>query len=165
MTRTTPGLALPSPNFRATPMGGHLAIPYDLACNRSHTLRNFSEIREGAAIVSAALQDVGIIAESNVLNVVDRNKIRRGRTKARTTLLSQVIKDYDHGQFGLYFDGRKDRTLSIEDNRRKVVIEEHRSLVKEPGSEYTSATCLQISGERKLLEITDIVFCHALTVT
>ncbi|GBN47966.1 hypothetical protein AVEN_84124-1 [Araneus ventricosus] len=79
----------------------------------------------GAAIVSAALQDVGNISESNVLNVVDRNKIRRGRTKARTPLLSQVIKDYDHDQFGLYFDGRKDRTLSMEDNRRKVIIEEH----------------------------------------
>ncbi|GBM52342.1 hypothetical protein AVEN_229571-1 [Araneus ventricosus] len=89
----------------------------------------------GAAIVSAALQDVGIISESNVLNVVDRNKIRRVRTKARTTLLSQVIKDYDHDQFGLYLDGRKDRTLSMEDNRRKVIIEEDISLVKEPGSE------------------------------
>ncbi|GBL99657.1 hypothetical protein AVEN_68901-1 [Araneus ventricosus] len=92
--------------------------------------------RAGAAIVSAALQDVGIISESNVLNVVDKNKIRRGRTKARTALLSQVIKDYDHNQFGLYFDGRKDRTLSMEDNRRKVIKEEHISLVKEPGSEY-----------------------------
>ncbi|GBM38120.1 hypothetical protein AVEN_40990-1, partial [Araneus ventricosus] len=92
--------------------------------------------REGAAIVLAALQDMGIISESNVLNAVDRNKIRRGRTKARTTLLSQVIKDYDHDQFGLYFDGRKDRTLSMEDNRRKVIIEEHISLVKEPGSKY-----------------------------
>ncbi|GBN91367.1 hypothetical protein AVEN_129185-1, partial [Araneus ventricosus] len=84
--------------------------------------------RVGAAIVSAALEDVGVISESNVLNVVDRNKIRRGRTKARTTLLSQVIKDYDHDQFGLYFDGRKDRTLSMEDNRRKVTIE-HISLI------------------------------------
>ncbi|GBM23759.1 hypothetical protein AVEN_271122-1 [Araneus ventricosus] len=92
--------------------------------------------RAGAAIVSAALQDVDIISESNVLNVVDRNKIRRERTKARTTLLSQVIKDYDHDQFGLYFDGRKDRTLSMEDNRRKVIIEEHISLVKEPGFEH-----------------------------
>ncbi|GBL86267.1 hypothetical protein AVEN_131994-1 [Araneus ventricosus] len=92
--------------------------------------------RAGAAIVSTALQDVTFISESNVLNVVDRNKIRRGRTKARTTLLSQVIKDYDHNQFGLYFDGRKDRTLSIEDNRRIIIIEEHISLVKEPGSEY-----------------------------
>ncbi|GBN73164.1 hypothetical protein AVEN_187567-1 [Araneus ventricosus] len=92
--------------------------------------------RAGAAIVSAALQDVGIISESNVLNVVDRNKIRRVRTKTRTTLLSQVIKDYDHDQFGLYFDRRKDRTLSMEDNRRKVIIEEHISLVKESASEY-----------------------------
>ncbi|GBM20110.1 hypothetical protein AVEN_268426-1 [Araneus ventricosus] len=76
--------------------------------------------RAGAAIVSAALQDVDIISESNVLNVVDRNKIRRGRTKARATLLSQVIKDYDHDQFGLYFDGRKDRTLSMEIHNRKT---------------------------------------------
>ncbi|GBL99578.1 hypothetical protein AVEN_68840-1 [Araneus ventricosus] len=91
--------------------------------------------RAGAAIVSAALQDVGIISESNVLNVVDRNKIRRGRTKTRTTLLSQVIKDYDHDQFGLYLDERKDRALSMEDNRRKVIIE-HISLVKESDSEY-----------------------------
>ncbi|GBM43302.1 hypothetical protein AVEN_220830-1 [Araneus ventricosus] len=89
-----------------------------------------------AAIVSAALQDVGIISESNVLNLVDRNKIRRGRAMVRTTLLSQAINDYDHNQFGLYFDGRKDRTLSMDDNRRKVIIEEHISLVKEPGSEY-----------------------------
>ncbi|GBN52042.1 hypothetical protein AVEN_273674-1 [Araneus ventricosus] len=90
----------------------------------------------GAAIVSAALEDVDIISESNVLNVVDKNKIRRGRTKARTTLLSQVIKVYDHDQFGLYFDGRKDRTLSMEDNKRKDIIEELISFVKESGSEY-----------------------------
>ncbi|GBO11828.1 hypothetical protein AVEN_267193-1 [Araneus ventricosus] len=92
--------------------------------------------RTGTAILSAALQDVGIISESNALSVVDKNKIRSGRTKARTTLLSQVIKHYDHDQFGLYFDGRKDWTLSVEDNRRKFIIEENKSLVKEPGSEY-----------------------------
>ncbi|GBO29460.1 hypothetical protein AVEN_16336-1 [Araneus ventricosus] len=91
--------------------------------------------RAGVAIVSAALQDVGIISESNALNVVDRNKIRRRRIKGRTTLLSQVMKDYDHDQFGLYFDGRKDRTISMEGNRRKVIIEEHITLVKEPASE------------------------------
>ncbi|GBO07535.1 hypothetical protein AVEN_105756-1 [Araneus ventricosus] len=92
--------------------------------------------RTGAAIVSAALQDVGIISENHVLYVVDRYKIERGRTKTRTTVLSQVIKDYDQDLFGLYLVGRKDRTLSMEDNRRKVIIEEHISLVKEPGSEY-----------------------------
>lgn len=91
--------------------------------------------RAGAAIVSAALQDVGIISPSNISNVVDRNKIRRERTKARTTLSSQSVLAVSD-QFGLYFDGRKDRTLSLEDNRRKVITEEHLSLVKEPGSEY-----------------------------
>ncbi|GBN59348.1 hypothetical protein AVEN_101239-1 [Araneus ventricosus] len=44
MTRTTPELAPPSPNFRATPTGGHLATKYDLACNRPHTRRIFSGI-------------------------------------------------------------------------------------------------------------------------
>ncbi|GBM46773.1 hypothetical protein AVEN_6054-1 [Araneus ventricosus] len=44
MTRTTPVMASPSPNFRATPMGGHLATTYDLTCNRPHTRRIFSGI-------------------------------------------------------------------------------------------------------------------------
>ncbi|GBM35316.1 hypothetical protein AVEN_195823-1 [Araneus ventricosus] len=44
MTRTTPELAPPSPNFRATPTGGRLATTYDSACNRPHTRRIFSGI-------------------------------------------------------------------------------------------------------------------------
>ncbi|GBN01640.1 hypothetical protein AVEN_36208-1 [Araneus ventricosus] len=44
MTRTTPELALPSPNFHATPTGGRLATACDLACNRPHTRRIFSGI-------------------------------------------------------------------------------------------------------------------------
>lgn len=107
--------------------------------------------RAGAAIVSATLQDVGIISQSNVSNVVDRNKIRRERTKARTILSSQsVLKDYDRGQFGLYFDGRKDRTLYLEDNRREVKIEEHVSLVKEPGSVYIGHVSLN-SGKAQII--------------
>ncbi|GBN25609.1 hypothetical protein AVEN_143805-1 [Araneus ventricosus] len=34
MTRTTPELAPPSPNFHATPTGGRLTTTYDLTCNR-----------------------------------------------------------------------------------------------------------------------------------
>ncbi|GBN76550.1 hypothetical protein AVEN_99247-1 [Araneus ventricosus] len=121
--------------------------------------------RVGAAIVSAALQDVDIISESNVLNVVDRNKIRRGRTKARTTLLSKVIKDYDHDQFGLHFDGRKDRTLSMEDNRRKVIIEEHISLVKEPASECIGHVSVNFGRAQIIGNNIYRFFCHALTMT
>ncbi|GBM32642.1 hypothetical protein AVEN_89640-1 [Araneus ventricosus] len=42
MTRTTPELASPSPNFRATPTRGRLATTYDLACNGPNTRRIFS---------------------------------------------------------------------------------------------------------------------------
>ncbi|GBN59286.1 hypothetical protein AVEN_201964-1 [Araneus ventricosus] len=41
MTRTTPELAPPSPNFHATPTGGRLTTTYDLTCNRPHTRRIF----------------------------------------------------------------------------------------------------------------------------
>ncbi|GBM52780.1 hypothetical protein AVEN_34194-1 [Araneus ventricosus] len=44
MTRTTPELAPPFRNFRATPAGGRLAIAYDLACSRPHTRKVFSEV-------------------------------------------------------------------------------------------------------------------------
>ncbi|GBM55899.1 hypothetical protein AVEN_232813-1 [Araneus ventricosus] len=44
MTRTTPELAPPSPNFHATPTGGRLTTTYDLACNRPHTRRIFTGI-------------------------------------------------------------------------------------------------------------------------
>ncbi|GBN95964.1 hypothetical protein AVEN_235199-1 [Araneus ventricosus] len=40
----TPGLAAPSPGCRAAPAGGRLTTTYDLACNRPHTRRFFSEI-------------------------------------------------------------------------------------------------------------------------
>ncbi|GBN40609.1 hypothetical protein AVEN_239299-1 [Araneus ventricosus] len=44
MTRTTPGLAPPSPSFCATPTGGRVAATYDLACNRPHIRRIFGGI-------------------------------------------------------------------------------------------------------------------------
>ncbi|GBN57575.1 hypothetical protein AVEN_17322-1, partial [Araneus ventricosus] len=44
MTRTTPELAPPSPNFRATPTGGRLVTTYDLSCRRPHTRRIISGI-------------------------------------------------------------------------------------------------------------------------
>lgn len=107
--------------------------------------------RAGAAIVSATLQDVGLISTENVSNVIDRNKIRRERAKARTTLSSQSVL-IDGYQFGLYFDGRKDRTLTVEDNRRRVIIEEHVSLVKEPGSEYIGHVSVNVGTAKNIGE-------------
>ncbi|GBN72412.1 hypothetical protein AVEN_55094-1 [Araneus ventricosus] len=44
MTRSAPGLAVPSPSFCATPTGGRLATTYDLAFSGPHTRRIFSGI-------------------------------------------------------------------------------------------------------------------------
>ncbi|GBM39715.1 hypothetical protein AVEN_47520-1 [Araneus ventricosus] len=55
MTRTTPELAPPSPNFHATPTGGRLTTTYDLACNRPHTRRIFSGI--GSRTLSLSLSE------------------------------------------------------------------------------------------------------------
>ncbi|KAJ8930679.1 hypothetical protein NQ314_016493 [Rhamnusium bicolor] len=90
--------------------------------------------RAGAAIISATLQDIGIIIDNDMSNVVDRSKVRRCRTKTRTILNKNPFNF--EGCIGISFDGRKDKTLVTEDNRRKVINEEHISLLKEPGSEY-----------------------------
>ncbi|GBO11549.1 hypothetical protein AVEN_63331-1 [Araneus ventricosus] len=44
MTRPTPEPAPASPNFHTTPAGGPMVTEYDLAHNRPHTRRIFSEI-------------------------------------------------------------------------------------------------------------------------
>src|SRR6218665_1217953 len=92
--------------------------------------------RCGASIISAVLQDVGVINEHDSSLVVDKNKVRRERVKARRQLSSKV----DGSLRGLYFDGRKDRTLTqVKTDRkyyRKTISEEHIVIVQEPNSVY-----------------------------
>jgi len=92
--------------------------------------------RCAASIISAVLQDVGIINEQDSSMVVDKNKVRRERVKARRQLSSKR----DSAFRGLYFDGRKDRTLTqVKTGKkyyRRTVSEEHIVIVEEPNSEY-----------------------------
>ncbi|GBO16724.1 hypothetical protein AVEN_257468-1 [Araneus ventricosus] len=83
-------LSLKAESKTLTASQSHLTVTKFSAVAKTLDRFGFSD-RAGAAIVSAALQDVGIISESKVLNVVDRNKIQRERTKARTTLSSQSL--------------------------------------------------------------------------
>lgn len=105
--------------------------------------------RAAAAIVSATLQDAGLITNEDLVNVVDRSKIRRARERERNlcSASSENIKDE---LFGLYFDGRKDKTLTMIDSRRKTIVEEHISLVKEPGSVYIGHLAIQ-SGKAAIV--------------
>lgn len=65
-------------------------------------------------------QDASINSQSDLSNVVDRNEIQNEKTKARTILSSQfVVKDYNIDKICLFFDGCKDRTISLENKRKK----------------------------------------------
>lgn len=83
-------------------------------------------------IISATLQDLGLVTEENNALVVERNKLRRGRKKAR----SEIIKDNSQSLVILFLDGRKDETLaqmSVNDIPKNVKwFEEHITLIAEP---------------------------------
>jgi hypothetical protein len=93
--------------------------------------------RPAAKIISAVLEDVGMISDNNRSKVTDKNKIRRERKRKRKEL---QCKGKPEELQALFFDGRKDKTLAdqIKGNKkhRTTVIEEHVVLIQEPGSEY-----------------------------
>lgn len=97
--------------------------------------------RSAAAVASAVLVDVGMVSSEDLNLVIDKNKIHRAVSKSRT----QASKDIDKIIIkSIYFDGRKDKTLKINkiDSRyhRKEVLEEHISVLTEPGSIYLGHT-------------------------
>lgn len=95
--------------------------------------------RAVAEIASAVLQDFGVVTAEDSSEVIDRSKIRRERLKYREMLREETSSSRTD-LLGIYFDGRKDKTLSYEivdgTAHRRVIVEEHVSLVQEPGSNY-----------------------------
>lgn len=95
--------------------------------------------RAAAAIASAVLHDMS--SDGEVIDIIDKSKLRRERQKLRDTLLQ---KETNLQLPALYFDGRKDKTLKVVTKGgkryRKVVVEEHISVLKEPGSLYVGYT-------------------------
>lgn len=94
--------------------------------------------RATAAIASSVLFDLGIISESDTSLVIDKNKIRREKNKARQAIKKKDLKVTETK--GIYFDGRKDNTL-FQDKigskmYRRVKKEEHISVIREPGGQY-----------------------------
>lgn len=94
--------------------------------------------RVAAAIASAVLKDVGIISEENKTKVIDRMKIRRARASNRKRAVAASVNNQVGANKGLFFDGRKDKTIAKEKKGnkfyKKTIVEEHISLVGEPGS-------------------------------
>ena len=64
--------------------------------------------RAAAALASSVLEDVGLVESADMSRVVDKNKVRRRRMKARHVLSQQPQGLLVHG---LYLDRRKGNTL------------------------------------------------------
>ncbi|CAG4961034.1 unnamed protein product [Parnassius apollo] len=109
-----------------------MKVSLALACDRTGV-----SDRAAAIIASSVLKDVGIISTKDPSGVIDRSKLRRERTKVRSSL-----QDADRNKIirGIYFDGRKDKSLvSIKKEGkfyRKRVTEDHYVILSEPGSDY-----------------------------
>ena len=88
--------------------------------------------RSAAAISSAVLQDIGVITNDDKASVIDRSKIRRQRLQKREEAQSNV----DDCVNGLFFDGRKDKTMTHVRELDDKKVEEHICLINEPGSSY-----------------------------
>ena len=73
-----------------------------------------------------------VIQGDDVL-VVDKNKVRRERERLLASLRRNVG---DVELQALYFDGRKDSTFVYSQSKRKMIVEEHVTLVQEPSSRY-----------------------------
>ena len=109
------------------------------ACDRTGV-----SCRAAAMIVSAAL-DADI--EGKNANVIDKNEVTREKQKSRKQYM-----DSNANIISLYLDGRKNRILLMEEletkRTRREVIEEHVTVLAEPGSRYLGH-CLPSSGTAK----------------
>lgn len=68
--------------------------------------RYYISHRAGAAIVSATLQVIGMVTKNDTSNIIDLNKIRRPRTKTRSTLTANNHHGFDQC-ISISFDGRR----------------------------------------------------------
>jgi hypothetical protein len=118
---------------------GNLRLKRDLPALARACDRVGVSDRAAAAIASAVLEDFGMISPEDSQNVVDKNKIRRARQRKRR-ILQEVAVSNDEQLRSLYFDGRKDHTIknTLKGSKwyRQKAVEEHISLIEEPGSKY-----------------------------
>ena len=94
--------------------------------------------RAASAVSFALLKDFNMVPPDDNRLLIDQNKVRRERTKQRKLLQETEIMENIRG---LYFDGRKDKTLMqvIETDgskRQRTTREEHFSIVVEPDTRY-----------------------------
>ena len=86
--------------------------------------------RAAATLATAVLQGMQIVHKSDTTQVIDRSKVRRERHKKRRDKATESNSTF----CGLYFDGRKDRTI-VQNKmngrkfHRQTITEEHVSII------------------------------------
>ena len=94
--------------------------------------------RAAALFASSMLKGAGVITENDASSVIDKTKIYRARKKRKLNSVA-LNKTALHLQ-SLYFEGRKDQTITQElinvRMHERTVVKEHITLIKEPQSEY-----------------------------
>jgi hypothetical protein len=83
-------------------------------------------------LISSVLEDINLVTETDRTALVDRSKVRRKRAKIRDSTKQTEMLSLK----GIYFDGRKDKTLFYKDERKQILSEEHIVLIAEPGEHY-----------------------------
>src|SRR6218665_2984357 len=108
--------------------------------------------RSAAVLATSVLHDLGLVSP------IDRSKVIRRERRKNCKELQLNGDQIDHyGIAGIFFDGRKDQTLTQVlgvDNKyhRKTLTEEHLSIVLEPGSSYFSHTTPQSGSSKNITE-------------
>ena len=98
--------------------------------------------KAGASIANAAFIDAGVVNKENQNNIIDKNKLKRQMEKYQNDIREKEMKELQlDPPEGIYLDGKKDDTLTLEQDERgvwKVVQynEEHYTLGIEPGGQY-----------------------------
>jgi len=124
--------------------------------------------RKATLLASALLEDMGSITKDDLSLVVDKSKIYRAKLKVGKEVQQKDAEDLSP-VVALFFDGRKDSTLVNEKvgntyHRRKTV-EEHISLIQEPGSVYIGHTTpLSGKGAALAASITKFFRDHNITL-
>lgn len=131
---------------------------FSRACDR----RGISS-RAGAQLATALLRDLNVVTAENQEAVIDKSKVARERLKSRKEVSSTRTSDL----LAIYFDGRKDETITKEivagKSVRKSLKEEHISIVEEPGSKYFGHVT-PINGTGKEIVTSLVKYCEEKTV-
>ena len=123
--------------------------------------------RAGAAIVNAALKDLGVITPHDQHLIIDHSKLRRERLKYRQARCQSHYDNQSEEEItAIYFDGRIDWTMIKSVNadgssRSRKCREEHYVLVSEPGGRYISHVTPDSSKAKDISqEIIDVYRSH-----